>query len=266
VAALGEDEVLAFERAAFEAWRAEEIVALGPWRLRSMRGVTNRANSVWAGLGEPAGGFSAAIAKAEAFYAARARPAIFQITPAADARLDALLSARGYEREGEVSVEVADAELVGKRAPRPGLSARCDAQLGEAWFELSGRRGRFRGDDIAVYRAFLERVAAGAGFASAQIASADALGAVGLTLVAPPLAGVFSMLTLPEQRRRGLAEAVLRELARFALARGAQRLYLQVEADNAPARALYARAGFREAYRYHYRRRALRNNRPAASP
>ena len=64
------------------------------------------------------------------------------------------------------------------------------------------------------------------------------------------------MLTLPEQRRRGFADVLLGEIARFALARGATRLYLQVELENAPARALYARAGFSEAYRYHYRRRA----------
>jgi ribosomal protein S18 acetylase RimI-like enzyme len=49
---------------------------------------------------------------------------------------------------------------------------------------------------------------------------------------------------------------VLGAIARFALARGAARLYLQVEVENAAARALYARAGFVEAYRYHYRRRA----------
>jgi ribosomal protein S18 acetylase RimI-like enzyme len=257
VAELGADDILALERAAFEAWQAEEVVALGPWRLRFMRGVTNRANSVWAGPGEPPGGFASAIARVEAFYAARGQPAVFQIAPVADARLDPLLEAHGYERLDETSFQVASAARVARIPPRPGVSARCDGQLGEEWFELSGRRGRFRGAHSAVYRAFLERIAPRAGFASARLADAAAPGAVGLTVVAPPLAGVFSMLTLPEQRQRGLAEALLGEIARFAAARGAQRLYLQVEADNAPARALYARAGFAETHRYHYRRRAL---------
>jgi hypothetical protein len=38
------DAVSTLERAAFEAWRAEKVVALGPWWLRFMHGVTNRAN------------------------------------------------------------------------------------------------------------------------------------------------------------------------------------------------------------------------------
>jgi ribosomal protein S18 acetylase RimI-like enzyme len=250
------DSVLELERAAVEAWRAEEIVALGPWRLRFMHGVTNRANSVWAGPGEPPGGLARAIAQVEAFYAARTRPALFQLAPIADPRLDALLAARGYERLDEVSVEAASAERVAQLAPREGIEARCDAALREEWFELSGRRGRFSGADCAVYRAFLERVARRAGFASAQRAGTAEPEAVGLTLVAPPFAGVFSMLTLPEQRGHGLGAAVLGELARFVRSRGAQHLYLQVEVDNAPARALYARAGFAPVYRYHYRRRA----------
>ncbi|HEU4427641.1 MAG TPA: GNAT family N-acetyltransferase [Myxococcota bacterium] len=250
------DQVLALERAAFDAWQAEEIVALGPWRLRFMQGVTDRANSVWAGPGEPPGGFDDAIARVEAFYAERRRPVLFQITPAAD-ELDARLAARGYERYDDVSVQIASAARVAQLAPNAEACAQCDARLSAAWFELSGRRGRFRGEQVAVYRAFLERVAPRAGFASARPAGATALAAVGLTLVAPPLAGVFSMLTLPEQRGRGLAAAVLAALARFAAARGAAQLYLQVSANNAAARALYSRAGFSEAYRYHYRRRAL---------
>jgi ribosomal protein S18 acetylase RimI-like enzyme len=247
------DEVLALELAAFEAWGAAEVVALGPWRLRFMHGVTNRANSVWVGPGEPAGGFARAIAEVETFYAERALPAIFQITPVADPRLDALLAARGYGSFDAVSFQLADAARVAAIEPKPRASAACESALSDAWFEVSGRRGRFRGDDVAVYRAFLERLAGRAGFASVRDPGGE-IAAVGLTIVAPPLAGVFSMLTLPEQRRRGLADAVLGASAHFALARGATRLYLQVEIENAAARALYARAGFAEAYRYHYRR------------
>jgi GNAT superfamily N-acetyltransferase len=252
-----DDEVLSLERAACEAWQAEEVRTLGPWRLRAMRGVTHRANSVWAGPGEPPGGLARAIEEAEAFYAERALPATFQIAPVADARLDGLLAARGYARTDETSVQVASAAQIARCGLRAGIVARCEARLSDAWFEISGRKGRFRGEAVPVYRAFLERIAPRAGFASAGLAGAE-IGAVGLAIVAPPLAGVFSMLTLPEQRRRGLAEGVLGAIARFAAERGALRLYLQVEVANEGARALYARAGFAELYRYHYRERRAR--------
>jgi GNAT superfamily N-acetyltransferase len=253
--AASDDEILALERAAFEAWQAEEVSALGPWRLRAMRGVTKRASSVWAAPGEPPGGFARAIAEAEAWYAARGLQTIFQIAPIADPRLDALLAARGYAAIEPVSFQVADTDRVARLTPRPGVHAECVSALSEPWFDLSGRRGRFQGDASAVYRAFLERIAPRAGFASARRGERG-VGAVGLTIVAPTLAGVFSMLTLPEERRLGLGEALLGEIARFALARGAARLYLQVEVENAPARRLYARAGFVETHRYHYRVRA----------
>jgi GNAT superfamily N-acetyltransferase len=248
------DDVLSLELAALEAWRAEEVAELGPWRLRFMHGVTNRANSVWAGPGVPAGGFEAAFAVVEDWYAARGLPASYQVAPLADPRLDGLLAARGYQRLPPVSVEAAAAETVAALRRPAGIRAQCVGELDEAWFAVSGHRGRFQGEQSRVYRAFLERLGGRAGFASAGGAE---IGAVGLTVVAPRLAGVFSMLTLPDQRRRGLAAAVLAEIARFALSRGATRLYLQVEADNAPARSLYARAGFAVSHRYHYRRRAL---------
>ena len=62
----------------------------------------------------------------------------------------------------------------------------------------------------------------------------------------------------------GLARAVLAGIAVFAREREAVELYLQVERDNLPARALYASAGFL-AYAYHYRRLEPRGVSPRAA-
>lgn len=48
----------------------------------------------------------------------------------------------------------------------------------------------------------------------------------------------------PRARRRGLARALVAHLVADAAARGATALHLEVRRDNAPARALYAAAGF----------------------
>jgi ribosomal protein S18 acetylase RimI-like enzyme len=57
-----------------------------------------------------------------------------------------------------------------------------------------------------------------------------------------------------EHRRRGLATAVTAALQGWAAERSAHSVHRQVTADNAPARALYRRAGFIAHHRYHYRR------------
>lgn len=253
----GDADVVAIERAAYEAWPAAEAQALGGWRLRFDRGVTNRGSSVWPGPGAGGPPLAARIEAVERFYAARGAAASYQLSPAVDPpELEAVLAARGYERSAAVSVELADLARVAALAAPAGTEARCDDALSEAWFEVSGRRGRFDGEAVAVYHGMLARLAGRAGFA--LVRAGGEVAAVGLAVAAPPWAGVFSMLTLPEWRGKRLGEAVLGAIARWARGRGATRLYLQVETINGPARRLYARVGFVPRYAYHYRRQAPR--------
>ncbi|MNS49561.1 putative acetyltransferase [compost metagenome] len=60
------------------------------------------------------------------------------------------------------------------------------------------------------------------------------------------------MRTEQSQRGRGLAGRVLAGLAQAALARGVERVFLQVDAQNQPALALYRRAGFETRWQYCY--------------
>lgn len=252
-----QEEVLAIERVAFDAWPAAEVGALGGWRLRFNFGVTQRGSSVWPGPGEDGPPLGARLEAVERFYAERGAAAAYQISPAADPpQLDRTLAERGYGSSPPVSVELAGAAGVAALATPGGAEALCSGELSEEWFELSGRRGRFQGEAVAVYRALLGRLAGRAGFAVVR-AGGEAV-AVGLAVAAPPWAGVFSMLTLPAFRGRRYGEAVLGAIARWAQERGATRLYLQVEADNVPARRLYARVGFVPRYAYHYRQQRVR--------
>ncbi len=242
--------VLEIERLAFGAWPAAEVDALGDWRLRFTSGVSRRANSVWPG-GASGLPLADAIARAEAFYHQRGAPPRFQLFPAEPcASLDGALAERGYELESPVSVQVARAaDIAGPSAPH-GIAAQVLPLVTPDWWSVAAERSRFAAVP-ELYRGLLGRIGARAGYALARVGEAPA--ASGLGVVDGGFAGVFSMLTLPEQRRRGAAGAVLGALARWARQRGAERLYLQVERDNPAALALYARAGFRERYGYHYR-------------
>jgi ribosomal protein S18 acetylase RimI-like enzyme len=251
---------------AFAAWPAEEAVALGEWRLRFMHGVSRRGNSVWPGAAEQddAAALLARIEEVEGWYAARGAPAMFQLDPARHPELDALLAARGYAVDAPVSVQVADARDVLRAAVAPrgapgaaasgvtsdAVSATVSRGLTDAWLEISARRGRFARVE-GTYRKLLERIGERARYALVEIDGRP--GAVGMGVIDGSWLGVFSMLTVPEARRRGGARAVLAGLAAEALSCGVQELYLLVERDNAPAGALYERASFRELGGYHYR-------------
>ena len=69
------------------------------------------------------------------------------------------------------------------------------------------------------------------------------------------MAALHMVLTLPEQRRQGVGIIGMRHAARFAEANRARWIVLPVESDNAPALALYRRAGLSEVGGYRYWRR-----------
>lgn len=59
-------------------------------------------------------------------------------------------------------------------------------------------------------------------------------------------AEVLTIATHPDHRRRGLARALLAQFHAVARARGATRAFLEVAADNAPAKTLYLAVGYRQ--------------------
>jgi ribosomal protein S18 acetylase RimI-like enzyme len=68
------------------------------------------------------------------------------------------------------------------------------------------------------------------------------------------LAGLFEVATASGERGRGHGRRVVLSALKWAKLRGARIGWLQVEADNAPAIALYRSLGFRSVYTYHYRK------------
>ena len=77
--------------------------------------------------------------------------------------------------------------------------------------------------------------------------------ACGQSAAEADLVGLYDVFTHPAVRGQGLARRLCAALLHQAQAAGAQVAYLQVDADNAPARTIYQRLGFVDAYRYHYR-------------
>lgn len=73
-----------------------------------------------------------------------------------------------------------------------------------------------------------------------------AIMALGYARIIADEAELFFIGTRPQARRQGAARRLLQDLLSALRARGARQVHLEVAADNAPARAFYAQAGFEE--------------------
>jgi N-acetylglutamate synthase len=238
------------EDAVIDAWPAAEYEDLDGWGLRASGGPTKRGNSV-ATLGAGAMPLAERIELAEAFYRERAQPPIFQIGPVATpAGLDDALAERGYRVSGESLAAIASPGEVLARLPRTHETSLAN-RASQAWLDHAGHSSRFR-DAYTVFTETLSRLGTRCRFASVRDAR-DALIGSCLGIASEDRLGVYGMLTTAEARRKGIGKSLLRALAESAVSEGMRELYLLVELENAPARALYARAGFSELYRYHYR-------------
>jgi GNAT superfamily N-acetyltransferase len=78
--------------------------------------------------------------------------------------------------------------------------------------------------------------------------------ACGQIAIEGDLVGLYDVATAAAQRRNGLGTWLCKRLLTVAADEHSLRsAYLQVGADNAPARRIYAGLGFADGYSYHYR-------------
>jgi ribosomal protein S18 acetylase RimI-like enzyme len=238
------DEIAALEAVSARAWPAARQSRLGGWRLNATSGFSGRINACWP-LGDPQIGLEEAIAQAEAWYAGHSLPGLFKIAEAAcvPSTLPARLAALGYRARTETVMMTGPA--AGSRDPSVSLSDVVEAQFAAVFAAAADGPG-----DARERLETLTRVPNPRAFARLDCAGEPA--AIGACGAEGDWAGVFAMRTDPRFRRLGLARRVLAALMAFARDAGASRAWLQVEADNAGAIALYAAAGFSEAYRYRY--------------
>jgi len=246
--------MLELERAAAAHWRGTEEEWLGEWLLRAADGFTGRANSALT-LGDPGMPLDQALDYVTGWYRARGLPAMIAVPlplpvdPAA-LGLDAELAERAWPtRPGPAFVMVADLPLAVAGGGLPaGAVLAADAVPDEGWMA----RYHYRGADSQppVLRDVLTS-AQDQAFIS--IRTESGVLAIARLSIADGWAGITAVEVDPGHRRAGLGLAITAATCDEAVARGVGRIFLQVETDNAGARALYERCGFRYSHRYHYR-------------
>lgn len=116
--------------------------------------------------------------------------------------------------------------------------------------------GQLRGSPLAQQQAHAQRLELSPvpfeAWALRRAGEANVL-ACGQTAMEADMVGLYDVFTADRERNQGWARRLCAELLRRAVQKGARTGYLQVDADNLPARAVYQRLGFADGYAYHYR-------------
>jgi ribosomal protein S18 acetylase RimI-like enzyme len=234
--------------ATIKTWPAAVTEQRRGWFYLASGGVTGRVNAVWP-LDWTGASLDAAIDDVEAWYAARNLPPRLKLTDSAFAPADLpeALRRRGYEPVNPTLI------MTAALAPRAASS---DVRLSETIPDAFDAVLRATAKDASEYderRSIADRAPKPAAFAMCERDGRAA--AIGMSAATGALAGIFLMRTAPEARRQGLARAVLNALLARAASWGAPTAFLQVEADNAPAIALYASEGFTALSTYRFWRK-----------
>lgn len=110
-------------------------------------------------------------------------------------------------------------------------------------------------------RVFIEEALPGTGGLVGQATSSIPGGvARGRAVVMDDWVGIFDVVTEWSVQRKGLARSVVSSLLAWGVDQGAKQAFLQVQAANGPARALYESVGFELAYTYVYWREPARRS------
>jgi ribosomal protein S18 acetylase RimI-like enzyme len=248
------ETIIELERLAAAHWRGTEEERLGDWLLRAAEGFTGRANSALP-LGDPGLPLDEALAAVTRWYRARGLPPMIAVpTPveadSAGQALDMYLSERRWlTRSSPAFVMLAGLPL---GIPLDGLPAGREVRLSSEPDDAWAARYHYRGQDHLppVARKVLTS-AEDQSFVS--IRDGREVLAIARLSAAGGLAGLTAVEVHPDYRRQGLGVAITAAACLEAERRGLRGVFLQVEADNGPAQALYKRLGFRYSHRYHYR-------------
>jgi len=236
------------EELALTTWPALQQWLYDGWVVRFAGGHTRRANSVtplYSSHNEP----TAKIAQCEQWYATANLPTVFRLNRhTAPAAIDQLLDARGYR--------LVDPSLTLHRrldtwTMAGDLRGTLHSETLPDWLKLYCRLSGKALDQQQSHTTILQATPAPRLFASLWDRDQAVACAVGI-LYAKALS-IVDVVTDPQHRRQGYGSSLLAQLFAWAQHAGASDIALQVQGDNAAARALYARLGFREVYTYWYR-------------
>lgn len=185
----------------------------------------------------------------QAQYFARGSRTVFKMTLAAPAGLEAALLARGFVVDCPTCVYTLDLSSI-EPQPDPGFEVVIEPTMSDEWAAANARLHGENPTRAAVINVILKRLAVESMFL--RVCRDGETVALGRGSLDHGWMGPYEVITDARFRQQGFGRQVMHHILRWGVDRGAHSAYLQVVAENQPARRLYERLGFREQYRYWY--------------
>lgn len=239
-------DVQAIERATLAAVSPERVETCPGWLLPMDVGTVGRARSAVPLSHRPPADLSVLDAIAGAYRAGGFVPRFRLPDTEGWGAAHEHLTARGFEPVQPTLTQTAPLEALLALKGHPGVSL--EERPDAAWLAMFLGEGLDPVDGASRSQALAR--AHGTLFASLREGGHTL--ACGAASYGWGWLSVHGMRTALGQRGRGLASAVMRTMAEEAARRGIARVFLQVDAQNAPALSLYRRIGFETAWPYVY--------------
>lgn len=237
------------EDAALNASAPPQQWWLDGWLLRLSPGKAKRARCIHA-LASGLLPVAARLEQARDVYRQAGLPLIVRLTPFSQPEgLDATLAALGLQRFGDSLVMVGRVAAMDLAASLPGTFSLQAAAPADYARIVAALRGSPPGQQEAHAERLMQSPVPYRGLVLRR--DGEVL-ACGQSAREGDRVGLYDVVTAAPARNQGLSRLLCAELLRRAAGEGATTAYLQVDADNAPALALYRRLGFASGYPYHY--------------
>ncbi|MFW9786505.1 MAG: GNAT family N-acetyltransferase [Candidatus Thorarchaeota archaeon] len=246
---VSEREIAELELLASHCWPAREVVTYKGWIIHWDGGVTWRANSVLPNEWESSINVEQVVDYVIDLYQEKGTAPAFKISPASKPTgLDTILEGKDFVQRMITHVQTAPIEEIACLDPKVPVDL---FKVTEDSLDTLMYRSTRASKAISVRREIIHRIEGSKNIA--RVMMHGNIAGVGLGVVEEDWLGLFSIRTIPEYRRMGVAWSINCALAMWGEDHGANRVFLQVESDNESAIALYEKMGFKTMYTYWYR-------------
>ena len=241
------------EELSMNAWPSLQTCFYDGWVLRFADGYTKRSNSIIPLYGSDVQP-EEKIGFCEEVYAAWGLPAIYKLTAESKPNgLDELLEKKDYQKLDETAVRILDLAQYASCTPKDVV---IEEKFHERWingfFQCSGlAEPRLQ----AAARHILANIRAEV-ICVAKTEKDQVVGC-GFGVMERGLVGMFDIVVEKNHRRCGYGLDIMNGILTSAKQKDVRASYLQVVVGNTPAENLYSKLGYKEAYRYWYRKKEM---------